>query len=81
MEKIVQARILWKPNRGSHFANAVYAFFCIRASEHADSVAFASINAKCKVHVIVGDHDFSKLSLIPDVILIPDGHLDDGTKM
>ena len=96
MKKLVQARILRKHNSDSHYANAIYSFLRKRASKHVECVAFASVDAKCKVQVgepdfpiasvmhgkavivgsnqtfKVGDHDFSKFSLIPDVILLHD---------
>ena len=98
VKRMVQARTLRKHNADLHYTKVIYSFMRKMASNHADAVTFASVDAKCKISVgepdfpiisvsrgkagivgsnqtfKVGDHDFSKLSLIPDAILIHDIH-------
>ena len=80
VKKMFQARLLWKKNPDSHYVNAVYSFLKERAVKHVTSTAMISDDAfvsRGKAVTVgknetfkVGDHEFPKVSLIPDVILM-----------
>ena len=81
VKRMVQARLLRKENVDSHYTNAIYSFLKERASKHVNSSIMVSADAKCKISVgepgfpiaavtrgklvVVGVHDYSKISLIP----------------
>ena len=77
---MVQARILRKHNSDSHYANAIYSFLRKRASNQVGEPDFPIASVMHGKAVIVGsnqtfkvgDHDFSKFSLIPDAIVLHD---------
>lgn len=94
VKRVIQSRLLRKPNADVKYARTVYKFLKKRAINNRLNCVFLSADAKCKVSIgepgyplaavsrgkkvivgknqtfKVGDHDFSKLSVIPDAVLV-----------
>ena len=78
IRRMVQPRLFQKNNPDTHYANAVIKFMRERAVKNCQNIVFFSVDPKCKKKVIVGlneklmvtNHDFSKLSIIPDAYLL-----------